>query len=295
VVGTEQIRRGLLDRRGTPGIVHLIEPPVDTDANTPAQPTAGFREAFGLVDDQIDLVIVSRLVPELKLEGILTAIDVVAALAAELPLRLVIVGDGPSRGEVEQRAAAANAAAGRRIVVVTGQLDDPRPAYASADIALGMGGSALRSLAFGKPLIVQGERGFFELLTPESSPVFLSQGWYGVGGRGAEGLAAILRELAADRARREDLGRFGRNLVTERFSLERAALVQEGIYREIMTAAPGGLAVRRDALTSVVRVAGHKVSRRYQRIRGSVARDDFNAVAPPRSGSAGRTDDPAGR
>ena len=31
-------------------------------------------------------------------------------------------------------------------------------------------------MAFGKPLIVQGERGFWELLTPDTAPVFLRQG-----------------------------------------------------------------------------------------------------------------------
>ncbi|MDF2491460.1 MAG: glycosyltransferase, partial [Microbacterium sp.] len=70
------------------------------------------------------------------------------------------MGDGPARAEIEQRAAAVNAECGEGTVVVTGNLDDPRPAYAAADIALGMGGSALRALAYGAPLIVQGEHGF---------------------------------------------------------------------------------------------------------------------------------------
>ncbi|MQY03473.1 glycosyltransferase family 4 protein [Actinomadura macrotermitis] len=274
VVGTEDIRRSVLERRGQrTGAVHLIEPPVDVRANAPDHPAQEFRAEYGLDDDVLDVVVVCRLVPQLKLEGVLTAIDVVGRLSAELPLRLVIVGDGPARAQVEERAAKAG---GR--VVLTGQLDDPRPAYAAASIALGMGGSALRALAFAKPLIVQGEDGFFELLTPGSVDTFLRQGWYGLGGTGAEALEAILRELAADPGRRAELGTYGRRLVTDRFSLERAAREQEEIYRKALAAA-GGRA-RRDALSSTGGVVAYKVGRRYQRLRGTAARDDFNAVAP---------------
>ena len=112
----------------------------------------------------------SRLAPELKLEGILTAIDVVGTLARERPVRLIVVGDGVARDVVEQRAAKANAHAGRTAAssFSPDSFDAPCPAYASADIVLGMGGSALRALAFGRPLVVQGEHGFWELLTPST-------------------------------------------------------------------------------------------------------------------------------
>ncbi|WP_242904264.1 glycosyltransferase family 4 protein [Actinomadura terrae] len=287
VVGTRQIRRDVLERRGRrrPGAVHLIEPPVDVRANSPGHPTRAFRARFGLHEGPLDVVVVCRLVAELKLEGLLTAIDVVGRLATDPPLRLVVVGDGPCRDQVEARAAQANARAGRRAVVLTGQLDDPRPAYAAASVALGMGGSALRSLAFGRPLIVQGERGFFELLTPDTEAAFLEQGWYGVGGRGADRLEEILRDLARDEARREELGAYGRRLVAERFSLERAAQVQEEIYREALSAAPG---TSQDAAVAAARVVAYKVARKARKLRGPVARDDFNAVAGKPAPGEGR-------
>jgi phosphatidyl-myo-inositol alpha-mannosyltransferase len=286
VVGTQDIRRSVLDRRGNrPGEVHLIEPPVDVVANAPGHPVARFRAAFGLDEGHLDVVVVCRLVPELKLEGVLTAIEVIGRLGGQLPLRLVIVGDGPSRGTVEARAAQVNGRLGRRAVVLTGQIDDPRPAYAAASIALGMGGSALRALAFATPLIVQGEQGFFTLLTPESSELFLAQGWYGIGGSGADGLAGILRGLAADEGRRKELGGYGRELVTTRFSLDRAARVQVEIYRSALAGRSAG---RRDAAATVAQVARYKVQRRYQRYRGAAARDDFNAVAPRRTDQTGQ-------
>jgi glycosyltransferase involved in cell wall biosynthesis len=278
VVGTRDIQTAAeAARRGRAAApVHLIEPPVDVHANAPGHPTAGFRARFGLDAGPLDVVVVSRLVAELKLEGVLTAIDVVARLAAELPVRLVVVGDGPARPVVAARAEAANARAGRRAVVLTGQLDDPRPAYAAASVALGMGSSALRALAFARPLVVQGERGFFELLTEASADTFLRQGWYGLGGAGGTRLEAILRELYADEGKRKALGEFGRRLVVDRFSLERAAGVQEEIYRQALAARTTDVG---EAALTAARVALYKLRRRYQKLRGTAAGDDFNAVA----------------
>ncbi|MFD2082567.1 Glycosyltransferase involved in cell wall bisynthesis [Actinopolymorpha cephalotaxi] len=295
-VGTAQIRLSVLEqrfqRRGggrhsgrgfDPALVNLLEPPVDLAANRPGHPADGFRAQHGLDDPAdtglLDVVVVCRLVPELKLEGVLTAVHVIGELARELPLRLVVVGDGPAREQVEARAAAANKRAGRRAVVLTGALDDPRPAYAAASITLGMGGSALRALAFGQPLIVQGEDGFFELLTRESSRRFLRQGWYGLGGDGAATLARILRELATDEARRKDLADFGLHLVTERFSLEGAALLQEAIYLDALErAATGRPRAAREAARTIGGVVTHKVRRRRDRRRGTAAADDFNQL-----------------
>jgi glycosyltransferase involved in cell wall biosynthesis len=256
-------------------------------ANSPAFDPGPFRAEHGL-DPRLPLVaVVCRLVPELKLEGLLAACAATGRLAVSgVDLQLAVVGEGPARAAVESAAASANAAAGRRAVVLTGSLADPRPAYAAADVMLGMGGSALRGLAFGTPLVVQGERGFWRLLTPESAPEFLDQGWYGVGSgvdseRSAERLADILAGLVGDPATRARLGDYGRRLVVERFSLARAAEVQEAVYAaalaEPLPRTAPALAV--DALRSAAGVARHKVRRRWQRRRGTVATDDFNAAA----------------
>jgi len=125
-----------------------------------------------------------------------------------------------------------------RTVVLTGELLDPRPAYAVADVVVGMGGSALRALAFAKPLIVQGERGFFEALTTETLPLFGWQGWYGVGVGSDSGrvrLLSALTPLLHDAGLRTERGRFGREVVEE-YSLTRAADRQLTIYRDALAA-----------------------------------------------------------
>lgn len=260
--------------------VHLLEPPVDLEFNDPqsVDGVAEFREQHGIDETRLNIVSVGRLARELKLEGILTAIDVVGELAATHAVRLVLVGDGPARDEVDRAAETVNRRYGSGTVIRTGQIDDPRPAYAAADISLGMGGSALRALAYEKPLVVQGENGFWQTLTTSSATQFLWTGWYGIGegsAAGAENLRSELTPLVADHHFRTELGIFGRQLVTERFSLTRAAEIQERIYLDAVTAPPPRLRLAETVALS--RYSSYYLRKRIGRLRGTTAGDDFNA------------------
>jgi glycosyltransferase involved in cell wall biosynthesis len=282
VVGTRALRDHTAARRSGP--VHVIEPPVDVELNAPDHPVGEFRDRYGL-SGATTIVTVCRLVPEQKLEGLLTAVDVVGELATRSPVRLVVVGDGPARDAIAERAAKANATAGREAVTLTGELLDPRPAYAAADLVLGMGSSALRALAFARTLVVQGELGFWRLLTPDSAELFLRQGWYGVGDGtgGHERLAAILREVVADPDRRASLGGYGRRLVEERFSLRTAAGKLLDVYREALARKRSVLREAADGSRSAGGVFGYKVRQKYRGWRGTRATDDFGTVALARA------------
>src|SRR6185312_14773549 len=114
-----------------------------------------------------------------KAEGIRHAVAAVRQLA-DPRLRLVIVGDGDAYENIHRAAETVNRELRRGAIVMTGSMYDPRPAYAASDIMLGMGGSALRSLAHGKPLIVLGEHGFSRIFEPRALDYFLTFGFYGV-------------------------------------------------------------------------------------------------------------------
>lgn len=282
IVGTERIREAALaagHRRVT-----LLEPPVDTETDHPLVEGGEFRARHGIGAGEVVAVMVCRLVPDLKLEGLLAACDAAGEIVrAGHPLRLVIVGDGPARNVVAERAAQANATVGRPAIVLAGALDDPRAAYAAADIAIGMGGSALRGMAFAKPLIVVGERGFSELLTPQTAPTFLRQGWYGIGagslGHGAGGLRAALLRLIEAPELRQTLGSFARQLVLERFSLRQAARLQEAEYLAAIEQRVAPVATMADAARSGIGLVAMKLRNKYQRWRGSGATDDSNGIA----------------
>ncbi|MBB2940423.1 glycosyltransferase involved in cell wall biosynthesis [Actinoplanes lutulentus] len=233
VVGTEEIAE---QERGLRSQVYVIEPPIDTDLNAPVADNRAARARFGLADDDVAVVSVSRLNAHLKLEGLLAAIRAAGGLDPALRVRLLIVGDGPARGELQAAADAANASAGAERVTLVGEMLDPTDAYTAADLVIGMGSSALRAMAFAKPLLVQGERGFWMPFNPGTLPTFLHQGFYGLGdGKdGTERVAAGLTSMIMNRVDWPGLGDYGRQVVIERFSLAAAGRRQVEIYEAAM-------------------------------------------------------------
>jgi glycosyltransferase involved in cell wall biosynthesis len=279
-VGTEFIRRAAI----TAGHRHveLLEPPVDTNADNPSIDGRRFRAEQGVQPDELLFAMVCRLVPDLKLEGLLSACDAVRELAvAGHPVRLMIVGDGRARSDVARRVAEVNAVSGCKVAFMTGEMADPSPAYAAADVIIGQGGSALRGMAFGKPLVVIGEEGFSELLTPESTPVFLRQGWYGLGsgslGAGAPALRMALERLVRSPELRCELGLLGRRLTEERFSLNHAAEVVENLYSSALRNPTPFERVLSDFVHVIPGLIGTKIGRKYQRWVGKASTDDNNA------------------
>ncbi|MGZ0711661.1 glycosyltransferase (plasmid) [Coraliomargarita sp. W4R53] len=279
LVGTQQIAAGEVARGRRR--VSVLEPPVDLVHNDVhgVVDTAAFRERFGLSNDRLNIVSVGRFARELKLEGTLTAIDTVGRLAESMPVRLVLVGDGPASDEVRARASEQNYLHGKGTIVLTGSLADPRPAYAAADISLGMGGSALRAMAYASPLVVQGEQGFWKTLTPQTAEAFLWTGWYGIDGGseyGAEALAVELMPLIRSHVLRAELGAFGLELVRTRFSLTRAAALQLECYEA--TLAHRAKFVGASHATALARYSQYYARKRIRRARGVEADDDFNAA-----------------
>lgn len=235
IVGTRELAEQQAPRRDT---VYLLEPPIDVEQNRPKNP-ASARSSWGFSPDQTVLSVVCRLTGDLeKLEGVVHAISVVDDLASQRPVRLLIAGDGEGRTRVEAAAAAVNGRHGQDIVVVAGNLLDPRPAYDAADIVLGMGSSALKGMAFAKPLVVQGTGGYWKLLDERSADTFLVQGWFGHGATEPDGLHVAVEYLLADPGRAAELGAFGRDLVVRRFSLENAADVLLSIYDQAIDELP---------------------------------------------------------
>jgi glycosyltransferase involved in cell wall biosynthesis len=214
-----------LERRRGRSRVYTVVCPVDTEANAPVTDSGPARKRFGLRDDELAAVIVSRLAPDLKREGLLSAVTAAGLVDLALNFRLLIVGGGPCSEELQAAADATNARLGREAVTLIGPLTDPREAYAAADIVLGMGTSAQKGMAFGKPVVIQGEGGYWETMTPESMPEYLHHNFYGVGdgSDGAPRLAAIIGELARNRDRWPEMGEYGRNTALAVFSNEAAA------------------------------------------------------------------------
>ncbi len=213
IMGTEELAARAREYRTG---VSVLEPPIDTDADHPAIDGRAFRHRHDIDDGDVLIVTVSRLSVELKLDALVAAVDAAEILARRHPVRLVMVGDGDARPQLEARALDVNRRLGRPVVTLVGSMTDPRPAYAAADITVGMGSSALRAAAIGKPVVVQGEQGFSLPLEPGTVDTFVWQGFWGIGDGSGGGamLATQLEPLVTDGDRRRRLGAYGRRLVT---------------------------------------------------------------------------------
>jgi glycosyltransferase involved in cell wall biosynthesis len=221
--------------------VELLLPPVDLRKNAPgAADGAPFRRAHGIADGELAIVAVSRLSTSMKAEGLRRTVDAVRLAGRDLPLKFVVVGEGNGRPELEALAARVNAELGRPAVLLAGALLDPRPAYAAADVVVGMGGSALRAMAFGKPVVILGERGFSAPFTPETAAGFHHRGMYGLGDGRADNarLAADLRAVAGWPGGPAALGAFSRAYVTRHYALDANAARLERFLRSAAAEAP---------------------------------------------------------
>lgn len=236
VVGTADI--GDDARRTRNGHVWVIEPPIDIERDNPQIDGTESRRRLGVEQNELLVVSVSRLALDLKLDALVRAVDAADILAHSHPLKLALIGEGPAGKALRARARIVNERHGREVVALPGAELDPRPAYAAADLVLGMGSSALRALAIGRPLVVQGEEAFSEIFEPDTYDMFLRQGFYGLsnGAPGAFRLAFQIRGLLDDPERRTTLSTFGRQAVVNRFSLKRALALQLDIYMKVAAA-----------------------------------------------------------
>lgn len=233
--------------------VRLMMPPVDLAQNSAcALEGAAFRKSHAIAEDDVLLVTVSRLV-DMKAEGIRRTMDAVRALGSDHRLRLAIVGDGTSRADLEQCAGYVNSTLGRKAVILAGAMLDPRPAYAAADVVVGMGGSALRGMAFAKPVVVVGELGFSALLRPETEEFFFHYGIYGQGSGNLHNnrLAIEIAQLVASEQDRLRLGEFARSFVECNYSID---TVGRALNDVLITAAASPTAFRH-ALYDTIRTA----------------------------------------
>ena len=248
-------------RAGGHGRVKLLLPPVDVDLNArDAVDPLFFRKQWNIKVGDITLVTVSRLDEWMKAESLFRIAEAVRTLGGEMPVRFLVVGDGSARARLEKRALEINSELGRSAMVFTGAMLDPRPAYAAADIVLSMGGSALRAMAFSKPVIIVGERGFCAALTPETAGSFYYKGIYGLGNGTASNahLVADIRRLSESPELRAALGLFSRQFVVRHFSLETVCARLDEFCRDAVARVPWLPFVAADGLQNWSRVCERK-------------------------------------
>lgn len=181
----------------------------------------------------LEVLFVGTYVP---LQGVGTVLEAAARLGAA-PVRFTLIGDGQ-----EARAARSRAAALGLTNVTFERRWHSAPELAAAmhraDICLGIFGTsekaasvvplkAVAALAMGRPLITRDSPAAREVLGADVSACLVPPG-------DGEALAAAIRSLASDRARRELLGAAGREVYLARMSPDALGQELKTVFRNLI-------------------------------------------------------------
>jgi len=229
VAVSDQIRSAMVAGRWSDGArVRTILNGIDPERYRPGDGRAAVRRELGLPADAFVAGIVARLSPEKDHANLLRAF---ALASPRMPgARLVVVGDGPLREELENQAR--EAGIGDRCVFAGERQDVPR-LLAALDLfvlsstregtpltlleAMASEVSTVTTAVGGIPkVVVPGQTG---LLVPPSDPA---------------ALADAMAQMFLDPGTRERMGKLGRQVVIDDYSIDRMARDYEGLYEQIL-------------------------------------------------------------
>jgi glycosyltransferase involved in cell wall biosynthesis len=222
----EAVRQALIRNEGiAPGRVEVIYNGIplqtfETPLTTPER--AAVRAEIGVGPDDLVIIQVARLD---YLKDHATAIRTIERVAERRPgARLVLVGDGPERGPIEDLVRAR--AMGDHVRLLGRRTDIPR-LLAAADVTLltsiseGIPLTLIEAMAAGHPVVSTGVGGVPEVVDDGRTGLLASAG-------DADTLAKHILGLADDPGRRALMGRSGRQRAHELFSEDR----MHGNYRQ---------------------------------------------------------------
>jgi glycosyltransferase involved in cell wall biosynthesis len=197
------------------------------DAGTTADARRRVRGELGLTASDVAAVMVAVMRPGKGHQ------DLLAAAAAVHPaVRLVLVGDGPLRTDLERHAAALPP--GR--VVFAGYREDVADVLAAADLVVhpshfdALPTALLSALAAGRPVVGTDVGGIPEVVTPDVGLL--------VPARDPAALGRALDALARDPDRRRRLGGAARLRFEEEFDARVWAARLRAVYDEVLVACP---------------------------------------------------------
>lgn len=193
---------------------------------------AAVRQSLGIPADAPVVGTVGRL-NEVKRQDVL--LRSFARLRADVPsARLVLVGDGPLRGDLEALAAGLGVA---DAVYFAGYQPHPERFLAAMDVfALtsrleGLPLAVLEAWAAGLPVVASAVGGVPDVVADGRTGLLFPSG-------DEAALTGLLAGLLADRARAAALGAAGRDEVLAKYDLRRMAADYQRHYRELLAATP---------------------------------------------------------
>ncbi|PVE20960.1 glycosyltransferase [Microvirga sp. KLBC 81] len=240
VAVSASLREHLVRRARIPAsrVVTIING-IDTARFAPSGRSGILREALGIGPDVPLLGCVARLDP-VKNHALL--LEAMALLVRQVPdARLVLVGDGPLREALQERAEALGLG-GK--VLFAGTLADTAPAYRDLDLFVlpsvseGTSISVLEAMASGIPVVATAVGGTPQLLDGGTCGTLVPSG-------DPAAMAEAIRRLLTDPVGRTRMARAARERVLEEFGHAAMVRAYEKLYRQV--AGKSASLIRREA------------------------------------------------
>jgi len=215
---------------------------IDTNKFSPDIDPGELTQELGLKQETKKILSVSRLdsLDSISLPAF-TLIEIAEDLAKDLPIEIIIVGDGDDYEAVKTNADKVNAKVGRKVIHVTGRRTDVNRFLVLADVFVNCARASMEALSAARPVIMAGGAGYIGILTNENIETAINTNFTA---RGHEAVsrakleADIRTMLGLPENERSALGNMGRELVKARFSLERMATDSMNLYEEMFACAP---------------------------------------------------------
>jgi glycosyltransferase involved in cell wall biosynthesis len=186
------------------------------------------RTLLGVPDERFLVGWIGRMTAVKRTDDVLLALR--RLCDAGVDAALCMVGDGPDRGDVERRARELGV---MRRCLFLGYQEEVAPFYAAFDAVVLPSGnegtpvSAIEALASARPVVATRVGGVPDVVRDGVDGFLVEPG-------AVDELAERLAELARDPARREEMGREGRERVLPRYAVGRLIDDVDALYRELL-------------------------------------------------------------
>ncbi|MGH2787976.1 MAG: glycosyltransferase family 4 protein [Actinomycetota bacterium] len=201
---------------------------------SPLDERAALRSSYDLKPDHVAVGIASRLIPHKGHDFLLEA--VAEASRNFKGLRLLVAGDGPCRGKLEEMARAMMPPETAQfcgfVANIRGFMNacDLLAFPTLPELGEGFGLAALEAMAAGLPVIATSVGSLPEVVVDGETGVLVPPG-------AVDQLASTLVSLARDPQRRHEMGMCGRERASSTFSLERMVNRTAEVYGEVVSGA----------------------------------------------------------
>lgn len=211
---------------------------IDTDKFSPQVSGQEILEEFGLDPARPVVSYVSRMDADRALVA-RQLIELAPELDRRVPgVQLLICGGGNVFDELKAMADGVNGQLGRKIIAMTGARTDINKIVAAGDIFVGVSRAALEAMAAAKPVIVAGNEGYHDLFGPDK----LEEARLGnFCCRGMELsspqrlLEDVVQAITLPCEKGQELGRYGRQVIFDYYSVRRMAQDCVDAYRQVWT------------------------------------------------------------